>query len=254
MLVPRLIPILLVNQGSLVKTRQFKDFKYVGDPCNTARIFNELEVDELILLDIGTARCNTDINWKLLEDLAEECFMPLSYGGAIKSIDEAARLFEIGYEKISVNSSCLDDPSFVNVLAGEFGSQAIVASIDVDSHSKDVVYVRHPRTRKSSGRKPLEWVREIVDRGAGEILLTDVRREGTWGGMNHSLIAEVTAAVQVPVIAHGGAASLLDVQDAIQLGGATSVAVGNMVVFQKQDCGVLVHYPARAELDEVVGG
>lgn len=253
MLVPRLIPVLLVHRGSLVKTRRFGKFIYVGDPCNTARIFNELEVDELIVLDIGTARYASDPNWRLLGDLAEECFMPLAYGGSVKSVKDAARLFEIGYEKISINSACLDTPELVDTLAAEFGSQAIIVSIDVDSRSVGSAYVRHPRTGKSSGHAPLEWAIEVVDRGAGELLLTDVRREGTWGGMNHDLISEVSVAVQVPVIAHGGASSLVDVRDAIRIGGATSVAVGNMVVFQKEGCGVLVHYPTRTELNGVFG-
>ena len=254
MLIPRLIPVLLVQNGSLVKTCRFGNFIYVGDPCNTARIFNELEVDELIVLDIGTARHDSAINWELLKDLAEECFMPLAYGGSVRSLKEAAHLFKIGYEKVSINSACLDSPHLVEILASEFGSQAIIVSIDVDSDPLGQMFVRHPRSKMSSGRTPIAWAKEVAERGAGEILLTDVKREGTWSGMNQVLISEVVESVPVPVVAHGGAASLMDVRDAIRVGGATSVAVGNLVVFQKRDCGVLVHYPTRSELDEVFNG
>jgi len=242
-----------MQHGSLIKTRTFEDFIYVGDPCNTARIFNELQVDELIIFDVGTARTGSAINWRLLEDLAEECFMPLAYGGAIRSLSDASRLFEIGFEKVSINSACLDSPDLIDVFAREFGSQAVIVSIDVVSDSAGTRFVRHPRTRQSLAHNPVTWAQEVARRGAGEIFLTDVDREGTWLGMNQKLISEVAKSVNIPVVAHGGASSLNDVRDAIRLGGAASIAVGNLVVFQKPYCGVLVHYPTRDELDEVFG-
>lgn len=253
MLIPRLIPALLIQHGSLIKTQKFDKFVYVGDPCNTARIFNNLEADELIIFDVGTARFGSAIDWRLLEDLAEECFMPLAYGGAVRSLSDASQLFEIGFEKVSINSACLDSPDLIDVFAREFGSQAVVVSIDVASDSVGRRFVRHPRTRRSTARSPVTWAQEVEKRGAGEIFLTDVDREGTWLGMNRDLISEVAKSVSIPVVAHGGASSLNDVRDAIWLGGATSAAVGNMVVFQKPHCGVLVHYPTREELDEVFG-
>ena len=237
-----------------MKTHSFGDFTYVGDPCNTARIFNELEVDELFIVDIGTAREGFGIDWSLALDLAEECFMPLAYAGGVRSIDDAARLFEIGYEKVSVNSAALDNPGIVNQLANLFGSQAVVVSIDAEIDSKGHYSVRHPSTRSATHREPKGWAREVQDRGAGEILLTSVEREGTWSGMDHALVATVANQIEIPLVAHGGVNSLNEVSAVINSGWAASIGVGNLVIFQKPGFGVLVHYPTPGEMKELLNG
>jgi cyclase len=246
MLRPRLIPILLLLENSLVKTCQFKGINYIGDPCNTARIFNEVEVDELIVLDIGCTNRGTSINYKLLKNLADECFMPLTYGGGVKSVEDAAKLFEIGIEKVALNSAAILEPSLIGELANEFGSQAVVVSIDSFRNQNDAQVVR-----KTINTDPVTWAIEAQGRGAGEILLTSVDREGTWLGLDLKTIKEVASSIQIPLIAHGGAKSLQDVRVAISTTGATSIGIGNLAVYQKADCGVLVHYPQPEELDEL---
>lgn len=244
-----MIPALLLRHGSLVKTRQFRAPDYIGDPCNTLRIFNELEVDELGILDI-TASCEGHApDFALLADIASECFMPLSYGGGLRTFDDAARIFASGFEKVIVNSQAYERPDFITELAAVYGSQAVVASLDVghDWLGRERLY-SHGGRRAQAG-DPVAWARELEARGAGEILLTSIEREGTWQGFDLALVRRVADAVSVPVIAQGGARGLADLREAIFAGGASSVAVGAMVVYQKPGCGVLVNFPEHAELE-----
>jgi len=251
MLTPRVIPVLLISKRSLVKTRKFGKFDYVGDPCNTAKIFNELEVDELIVLDIGASRYSSSINYDLLKDMASECFMPLAYGGGIKSIEDAERLFRLGVEKVSLNSSCIVNPDLIGGLARTFGSQAVIVSIDVMRRTNGSRFVRGSLSVNNGGLDPVAWATEVAERGAGEILLTCVEREGSWSGIDLELVSEVTSAVRIPVIAQGGVGSLDDVRRAIIEAKATSVGVGSFFVYQKEGCGILVHYPSQDELKEL---
>ncbi|MBF8731395.1 imidazole glycerol phosphate synthase subunit HisF [Pseudomonas guariconensis] len=241
MLRKRVIPTLLVKDGSLVKTRHFKNPVYVGDPCNTARIFNEFEVDELIVLDIGTGQVEEAINYRLLDELASECFMPLGYGGRITSIDQAARIFDLGYEKISVNTAALENPELISDLARKFGTQAVVISIDVNKDLFGHPQVRWKGHRGKYQQTPIEWASKACELGAGEVLFTSVDREGSWQGLDLELLKSLVANVSVPVIAHGGAGCNAHIRQAFDLG-VDAVALGSMVVFQKQGSGVLVHY------------
>lgn len=252
MLRVRIIPALLLRQGSLVKTRQFKGADYIGDPCNTLRIFNELEVDELAVLDISASRERRGPDFGLLSDIASECFMPLSYGGGLRTFDDAARVFATGFEKIIVNSHAFDRPEFVTEIAEVYGSQAVVASFDVghDWLGRERLYSHSGR--RARGRDPVAWAREMEERGAGEILLTSIEREGTWQGLDIALVRRVADAVSVPVIAQGGARDVTDLRQVVVEGGASSVAVGAMVVYQKRGCGVLVNFPERAELERAL--
>lgn len=245
MLRHRLIPVLLLRNGSLVKTVRFGKFQYIGDPCNTVRIFNELEVDELVMLDITATNEGRTPDLRILADVASECFMPLGYGGGIRDVETARRILQLGIEKIAVNSAAIADPGLVSQLSQEFGSQAVVVSIDV---GRDLW--GHRRVVSHSGRRPtkldiVEWAQRVEELGAGEILLTSIEREGTWSGLDLDLMARVTSSVSLPVIAHGGVGSVRDVADAIDQGGASAVAVGSMVVFQKQGMGVLVNFPEQ---------
>ena len=246
MLRPRLIPVLLLLEGSLVKTCRFKGLNYIGDPCNTARIFNELEVDELIVLDIGCSKKGTAIDFALIKNLAEECFMPLTYGGGVKSVDDAAKLYEIGIEKVSINTAAIKTPSLIEDLAYEYGSQAVVVSIDYLKTQND----SHVVLQKFD-TDPVTWATEAQRRGAGEILLTSVDREGTWLGLDLKTINDVVRSIQIPLIATGGARSLQDVRDTMSTTGATSIGIGNLAVYQKENCGVLVHYPQAKDLAEL---
>jgi cyclase len=252
MLRTRVIPALLLRNDSLVKTRQFGRFRYIGDPCNTVRIFNELEVDELAFLDILATPTGRGPNFGLLADIASECFMPLSYGGGIRSFEDAKRIFDTGFEKIIINSAAYDRPELIEEIAQIYGSQAVVVSIDVRRN-----WLGRERAFSHSGRKgrsidPVAWAREVERKGAGEILLTAIDREGTWSGFDLALVERVASQVEIPVIAQGGAGGLDDIARVVQQAGASSVALGSMVVFQKEDYGVLVNFPEREELERIL--
>ncbi len=252
MLRTRVIPALLVRDGCLVKTVRFGQFSYVGDPCNTVRIFNELEVDELLVLDISKDRAERGPDLKLIADLADECFMPLGYGGGIRSLADARAVFATGIEKVVINTAAADRPHIISEVAAVYGNQAVIVSIDVKKGLLGKRTVWTANGQRNTGLDPVEWAVQVARLGAGEILLTSIDREGTWEGFDVDLIRKVADAVQVPVIAHGGAGSLQDVGKAVAEGGASAVALGSMVVFQRRGMGVLVNFPAsdalRAEL------
>ena len=253
MLRPRVIPTLLLRHDSLVKTVQFGRFSYIGDPTNTVRIFNEVEVDELAFLDITAALDRRAPNLRLLADIANECFMPLAYGGGIRTFEQARDILHAGFEKVVVNSATHEDPDLVTRLADHFGSQAVIASIDVRRAGRRASVWTRSGTR-DTGLDPVAWAQEMERRGAGEILLTAIDREGTWTGYDLDLVREVVDAVQVPVIANGGAGRVEDIGDVVRTAGASAAAVGSMVVFQKRGMGVLVNFPSPARLDAVLGG
>ncbi|ADJ65673.1 imidazole glycerol phosphate synthase subunit HisF [Herbaspirillum seropedicae] len=249
MLRTRVIPALLLQHESLVKTQRFSTFDYVGDPCNTVRIFNELEVDELFFLDIAASREKKGPNLQLLADIANECFMPLGYGGGIRSLDDARSVFSIGFEKVAVNTHALENPSLISEIATEYGSQAVVVSVDVKGGVLGGQTVRSHSGRHNTGRDPVAWAQEAERLGAGELFLTAIDREGTWSGFDIDLVKKVTDAVSIPVIAHGGAGSLSDIRKVVKQAGASAVALGSMVVYQKQGNGILVHFPETKELE-----
>jgi cyclase len=248
MLRPRVIPTLLLRDESLVKTVRFGSFAYIGDPRNTVRIFNELEVDELAFLDITATRDNRVPNLELLAQIADECFMPLAYGGGIRSVEQARQILSVGYEKLVVNSHAVEEPSVVSELAEQFGSQAVVASIDVrrDERGRPTVWTRSGT--RATGLDAVEWAREVERRGAGEIMLTAIDREGTWSGYDIELVRAVSASVQIPLIANGGAARVEDIGAVVRQGGASAAAVGSMVLFQREGMGVLVNFPSPEKL------
>lgn len=250
MLLKRYIPCLLLKNSGLVKTTKFKDPKYIGDPINTVRIFNEKEVDELIFLDIEATPQKREPNYKLLSEIADECFMPLAYGGGVQSLEQAKKIFQIGIEKVAINSAAHSNLKLISDIAGIYGSQAVIGVIDVKKNffGKQEV-VSHSATVKHKF-SPEDWARELVKAGVGEILITSVDKEGTWEGLDVTLIKKITDAVNVPVIAHGGAGNIEHLKTAIQQGGASAVAMGSMVVYQKKDFGVLVNFPDKKTLEK----
>ncbi len=248
----RIIPVLLLRNESLVKTVQFCKFSYVGDPCNSVRIFNELEVDELLFLDISAARERRPPNLKLLADIASECFMPLGYGGGIQSVETAKAIFDIGFEKVAINTSAINNPRLITDIASHFGSQAVVVSIDVRRSFWGKSSVRIESGRRNTGRDPVLWAKEVESLGAGEILLTSIDREGTWDGFDLDLVKRVADAVSIPVIAHGGAGKIEDIGKAVKQGNASAVALGSMVVFQKEGMGVLVNFPDQKKIEAIL--
>jgi cyclase len=246
----RVIPALLLRNESLVKTVRFGKFTYVGDPANTVRIFNELEVDELLFLDITASRENRSPNLKLLADIANECFMPLGYGGGIRSLDQAKAVFNIGFEKVAINTQAAANPALIGEIARHYGSQAVIASIDVKKGLFGGPTVRTLGGKSNTRRNPVECAKEVERMGAGEILLTSIDREGTWQGFDLELVKRVTDAVSIPVIAHGGAGTIEHIGHVVKQANASAVALGSMVVFQKKGMGVLVNFPSQAQLKE----
>jgi cyclase len=254
MLKTRIIPCLLLKDSSLVKTINFKKYNYIGDPINTVRIFNELEVDELIFLDIFASKNNSDINFKLLKDIANECFMPLSYGGNIRSLDDAKQIFEIGFEKVVINSNSFGNLELIKKLSQYFGNQSIIGSIDIKKSffGKKRIFSHHATIKQVED--VIIWAKKLENVGVGELLITSVDREGTWEGYDIELIKQITDSVQVPVIANGGAGKIEHLRQVVKRANASACAVGSMVLYQKKDMGVLVNFPDRKKLERVLNG
>jgi imidazole glycerol-phosphate synthase subunit HisF len=249
---PRVIPSLLLRGESLVKTVRFGKFRYVGDPANTCRIFNELEVDELVFLDILASREKREPNYSLLRDISSECFMPLSYGGGITSVEMAEKVLKIGFEKVIVNTAALRNASLISDISDKIGSQSLIVAIDVKKGWFGEERCRGLSGRWNPGLQPVAWAQKAQREGAGEILLTSIDREGTWEGFDLELVSRVVDAVSIPVIARGGAGSTDDVSEVIKTAGASAAALGSMVVFQKKDMGVLVNFPEAEQLKKAL--
>ena len=252
MLKTRVIPCLLLKGQGLVKTVQFKDPKYVGDPINAVRIFNEKEVDELIFLDIQATVDRKSPQVKRTLEVASECFMPLCYGGGIRSLDDIQEILALGVEKVAVNTYAVENPSFVSNAADRFGSQSIVVAMDVKKHSLGKYEVFTHSGKVPARLEPVEHAKKMEEMGCGEILLNSIDRDGTREGYDIELIKQVSRSVSIPVIACGGAGKLSDFADAVKLGGASAVAAGSLFVFHGKHRAVLITYPSVQELEEVL--
>lgn len=246
------MPCLLLRNRGLVKTVKFKNPSYVGDPINTIRIFNEKEVDELILLDITATVENKKPNYDVITEVASECFMPFTYGGGIRCVDDVKKIFSLGVEKVAINSYAVENPSYIKELADIFGSQSIVVSIDVKKTLLGKYVVCTNGGKSHTKHDPVEWAEYMEEMGAGEILINSIDRDGTFEGYDIELIKRVSTAVSIPVIACGGAGKLEDFADAVKIGGASAVAAGSMVVYQGVNRAVLINFPSRRELVSIL--
>ena len=242
----RVIPLLMIDCGRAVISRRFGKRTYVGDPINAIKIFNEKEVDELIILDISSFRQNSP-DYRLIEKMASESFMPLAYGGHIKTVDAADRIIQSGMEKISVNTALHFHPEVVRQISTRYGKQSVVASIDVKRgwFGKTVMRTRN-NTRQVSGSIEAK-IAHILSLGVGEILLNCIDRDGCLIGYDLPLINRVSKLVNVPLIACGGASSVDDFRAAIQHG-ASAVAAGAMFYFKGSSDAVLINYPSQQVL------
>jgi imidazole glycerol-phosphate synthase subunit HisF len=243
----RVIPILLLFQSGMVKTKAFAKPRYLGDPINAMKIFNGKMTDELILLDIeATAKEKIEFDW--IEDIVSEAFMPIAYGGGLNSLAQCAKLFARGVEKVVINTAAVERPALISEVAERFGAQSVVASIDARRNlwKQWKAYVRGGR--KKTKFSPAELAQTCERLGAGEIFLTDVQREGAFGGYHLDLLKSVTSAVGVPVIANGGAGKIADFAPAVVEGGASAVAAGSMFVFAAKGQGMLISYPSQDDL------
>lgn len=252
MLRHRVIPVLLVKDHGLVKTRAFDKPTYVGDPTNAIRIFNEKEVDELALIDIGATASGRGPNFELVEQVASECFMPLSYGGGIRSLEQAKRLFSLGVEKVLLQSAALEDLSIVRDIANFSGRQSVTVAVDVRSGRFGKERLFRASDGSDAGKDWLGFATAAQEMGAGEILLTSVNREGSMDGLDLDLIKRAAACLHVPLVAHGGVGSLSDIKDGVEAG-ADAVAAGSFFVFHGPRRGVLITYPPYDVLTDLLG-
>ncbi|MDC8758871.1 AglZ/HisF2 family acetamidino modification protein [Janthinobacterium fluminis] len=254
MLRPRIIPCLLVHEGGLVKTVSFKNPKYVGDPINAVKIFNEKESDELIVLDIDATVHGNEPDYKLIADLAAECRMPLCYGGGIRSVAQAKRIISLGVEKIALSAAAIEDPELIARIAEEIGSQSVVVVLDVKKRmlSKEYDVFLH-NGRKNTKLNAIEVAQRAAALGAGEIVINSIEHDGQMKGYDLALAQKVRAAVGVPITLLGGAGSLDDVADLIRSCGVVGASAGSLFVFKGAYKAVLINYPTVAQRDALVG-
>ena len=253
MLRVRIIPCLLLKNKGLVKTRAFKKGKYVGDPINTVRIFNEKFVDEIVFLDIDASSASAEPNYSLFQQIASEAFMPLAYGGGIREVKQAVKMIAMGAEKIVINSHALARPELVRELSLELGRQSVVVAIDIvkDLFGRWRVY-DHRRSKKTS-LAPSNWAKTVQDLGAGEIFVNVVHRDGTMKGYDIPAIRQVTGVVQIPVIACGGASNYNDLGRVVKDGGAAAAAAGALFVYEGPHQAILINYPDDSILHQLFG-
>jgi cyclase len=241
---PRIIPVLLLHKGGLYKTKQFKKPSYVGDPINAVRIFNEKQVDELMILDIDCSVNNSAPNYELIEEIASEAFMPVAYGGGVNSLEIAKKLFGLGIEKVVLNTVLQHNTQIIKEIGDIYGAQAVVACIDFKKNlfGKTNAYFKSGSTKADQSIPQLAKLYEAA--GAGELLFNDIDREGTYSGYNQSLLKEIVKAVQIPVVISGGARQVSDFAEAAQ-NGASGTAAGSMFIYQRPHNAVLISYPSN---------
>lgn len=248
MLKTRVIPCLLLKGNGLVKTIKFKNPTYIGDPINAIKIFNDKEVDELVFLDINATSENRGPNFKLLSEIATECFMPLGYGGGITKLQEIEHLFNLGIEKTILNSSTFSNLNLLSEATKTFGNQSIVASMDVKKawlSTKQSVYINGGSFNTKIS--PIDYAKKMEDAGAGEIIINSIDCDGTMNGYDIPLIEAISKEVRIPVVALGGAGSINDLIKA-KNAGASAVAAGSLFVFQKTHRAVLITYLNKEEI------
>ena len=250
MLQTRVIPVLLLKDNGLYKGVSFKNHTYIGDPVNTVKIFNDKEVDEIILLDINASKLKKPINYGLIKEVANETFMPLSYGGGIHGMDDVSKLFTLGVEKIILNSFAIRKPDFISEVASQYGSQSIIFSLDVkrDIFRRNRVYAMSGSVKVN--RDPLSYALMMQDKGIGEIMLNSIDYDGCMNGYDLGMIAELSSELSVPLIVCGGAGKIEDFVKARNVG-ASAVAAGSFFVYQGPHKAVLISYPKYQKLCEI---
>lgn len=253
MLRPRIIPTLLVRNKGLVKTVKFGSSKYVGDPINAVRIFNEKEVDELIVLDIDATTTGAGPDFGMIQKLAAECRMPLCYGGGIKTVAQAKTIIALGVEKVALSSAAINNPDLVTRIAEEIGSQSVVVVLDVKRRllgARYEVYTHNAKT--STGHCPIDFAWKLQEVGAGEIVINSIDNDGEMKGYDLMLAGKIREACTVPMTVLGGAGSLQDIGQLINRFGIVGAAAGSLFVFKGIYKAVLINYPTPAEKDKVI--
>lgn len=252
MLRPRIIPCLLVKDKGLVKTVHFKNPKYVGDPINAVRIFNEKQVDELTVLDIDASAENREPDYRMIENLAAECRMPLCYGGGVKTTAQAQRIFSLGVEKIAISSAAVEDPTLVARIAERVGNQSVVVILDVKKKLLGGYEVYTNNGKKATGKNPFELVKQLEQLGAGEVVINSIDQDGVMKGYDLNLAEKIRATTHLPLTILGGAGSLEDIGKLISKFGIIGASAGSLFVFKGVYKAVLINYPAPLDKDNLI--
>lgn len=252
MLRPRIIPCLLVRNKGLVKTVKFGPSKYVGDPINAVKIFNEKEADELIVLDIDATVTGSAPDFVMIQKLAAECRMPLCYGGGVKTVELAKQIVGLGVEKVAISSAALSDPTLITAIATEIGSQSVVVILDVKKSLFGKYEVYTHNGQKSTGRSPVEFAKQAEELGAGEIVINSIDLDGQMKGYDLDFAVKVREAVCLPMSVLGGAGSLADIEALIHACGVVGAAAGSLFVFKGVYRAVLINYPSIIERDRLI--
>lgn len=248
MLRPRIIPCLLVHDKGLVKTINFKYDKYIGDPINAVRIFNEKEVDELIVLDIDATVLNKEPDYKMISDLAAECRMPLCYGGGVKTVEQAKKIISLGVEKVAISSAAIDNPELIKELSKAIGSQSIVVVLDVKKTGIFNSYELFTHNGKVKSKKNiLNFAQLVEDNGAGEILINSIDNDGMMKGYNIDLIDKIRQTVGIPITVLGGAGTIEDIKKVVSKYQIIGVAAGSLFIYKGIYKAVLINYPNQGD-------
>lgn len=245
---PRVIPVLLLNKDHLVKSRKFKDYRYIGDPINAVRIFNELLADELVFLDISATKNNRAISLDLVKDIGEEANMPFCVGGGIRELSQIQDIISAGAEKVIIGSYAVVNPDFVKQAASEFGSSTITVCIDVKKKFLGKEQVWSVNGSKASGFDPLSFAQLMEKNGAGEIIVQSIENDGMMEGYDLALTKSIADTINIPTVALGGAGNINDLRKACQEANATGLAAGSLFVYYGPNKGVLINYPEKKEL------
>jgi len=245
---PRIIPVLLLKGNALVKSKGFKDFRYIGDPINAVKVFNDLKADELVFLDIEATKEKRTISTELVRQVGEEANMPFAVGGGIKNLDEIQKIIAQGAEKVIINTCAVENPKFIREASDNFGSSTIVVCIDVKKKFFSGNVVWSNSGSKSSKYSPKDFAKLIEENGAGEIIIQSINKDGTMSGYDLDLIKEISTTVTIPVVALGGAGNLEHMIEAYTQGFASALAAGSLFVFQGPKKGVLINYVENSDL------
>ena len=247
MLRPRIIPSLLIHEKGLVKTVNFKSPKYVGDPINTVRIFNEKQVDELVFFDIDATVLNKEPDYALIEKLANQSRMPLCYGGGVKTVEQAQKIFALGIEKIAISSAAIVNPNLVTKIAERVGSQSVIVVLDVKKKLLGGYEIYTHNGKKSTGINPVKFAKYIEQLGAGEIIINSIDQDGVMKGYDLNLIDNIAEIISIPLTVLGGAGTLSDIEMVINKHGVIGVSAGSLFVFKGTYKAVLINYPTQVE-------
>ena len=251
MLRPRIIPSLLIHENGLVKTVNFKNPKYVGDPINAVKIFNEKAVDELAVFDIDATVLGKEPNYSLIERLASQSMMPLCYGGGVKTVEQAQCIFSLGIEKIALSSAVLHNPKLITEISDRVGAQSVIVVLDVKKKLLGGYEVYTHNGKKATGINPFKFVEEAQKLGAGEIVINSIDKDGVMKGYDLDLIAKVREKISLPMTVLGGAGSLEDIEKVIDQHGVIGVAAGSLFVFKGPYKAVLINYPTQLEKNKI---